>query len=41
MSILEEEDPRSLVEYEEALKHETIEGFVKIIQRRYSLKHVT
>ena len=23
------------------LKHETIEGFVKIIQRRYSLKHVT
>jgi len=26
MSVLEEEDPRSLVEYEDELKHETIEG---------------
>ena len=41
MSVLEEEDPCSLVEYEDVLKHETIEGFVKIIQRRFSLKHVT
>ena len=41
MSELEEEDIRSIVEYEDELKHETIEGFVKIIQRRYSLNHVT
>ena len=34
MSDLEEEDIRSIVEYEDELKHETIEGFVKIIQHR-------
>jgi len=41
MSELEEEDKRSIIEYEDKLKHETIERFVKIIQRRYSLNHVT
>ena len=41
MSELEEEDIRSIIEYEDELKHEAIEGFVKIIQRRYNLNHVT
>ncbi len=41
MSDLEEEDIRSIVGYEDEVKHETIEGFVKIIQHRYSVNHVT
>jgi DNA-binding CsgD family transcriptional regulator len=41
MSELEEEDIRAIIEYEDELKHGTIEGFVKIIQRRYALKNVT
>jgi LuxR family quorum-sensing system transcriptional regulator SinR len=41
MSFLEDMDKRSLLEGEDELKDRTIEGFVEIIRRRFSLARVT